>query len=294
MVLINLLLSSVSPWIRSSAVSSFILLNRWRVEIRHVRRLTLVILTHSASVLMWGRKTWWIAPILGKCRSVKASMQRVLCTPAFYSLIPLHAVGDGGLYLLSGGAERSLIRFGLTVWLVHLLWHNLWLRVVIITLVVTSNDLLYLDLASPTWSRWCAVSTALAHLLQRRIASVKRIRLFFKHLTLRLGREVWIRVRHILLSNHSCPTHAFLSALAWSLLSEFQRCIGGPLTAWCCRQLPSVGWYRVELLLRSVFASCVRTGCIRAQRLVAGDDPLGVACLHISFFLYRRTVTSYY
>ena len=33
-----------------------------------------------------------------------------------------------------------------------------------------------------------------------------------------------------------------------------------------------------------MFASSVRTGCIRAQGLVAGDDPLGVACLHVSFF----------
>ena len=41
---------------------------------------------------------------------------------------------------------------------------------------------------------------------------------------------------------------------------------------------------RVELLLCSMFTSGVRTGCIRAQGLVAGDDPLGVVCLHFSFF----------
>ena len=184
---------------------------------------------------------------------------------SFNLLIALQAVADGILYLLSGGAEWSLIRFSFAVWLVYLLRHNLWLRVVvIITLVVTPNDLLYLDLAGSTWSGWCAMSAAFSHLLQRRIATVERIRWFFEHLTWRLSLEVWIRVRHILLSDHSCPTHAFLITLAWSLLSEFQRCIGGPLTAWGGRKLTSVGWDRVELLLCSVFASSVRTGCIRA------------------------------
>ena len=184
---------------------------------------------------------------------------------AFNSLIALQAVADGSLYLLSGGAKWSLIRFSFAVWLVYLLRHNLWLRVIVITtLVVTSNDLLYLNLAGSTWPGWCAMSTAFSHFLQRRIATVKRIRRFLEHLAWRLSRKVWIWVRHVLLSDHSCPTHAFLSALAWSLLSEFQRCIGGPLTAWGGRKLTSVGWDRVQLLLCSVFASGIRTGCIRA------------------------------
>ena len=80
-------------------------------------------------------------------------MHGVLSAVPSISLIALHGGDDVGRYLLSRGAKRPLIRFSFAVWLVSLLWHNLLLRVAIITLVVITNNLLYLDLACATRPR---------------------------------------------------------------------------------------------------------------------------------------------